>query len=76
MRLDRNTVISGFKLTPYTSGEFFYSEVEKEWNEQQYAFGVDFPMRKQMIFNLEAMGQSWHFGARAVQTVAPKSMSA
>jgi hypothetical protein len=57
IRLERNTRLSRFRFTPYTTGEFFYSEAEDRWNESQYAFGTDFPMKKQMIFNVEGMGQ-------------------
>ncbi|PWT94198.1 MAG: hypothetical protein C5B55_03060 [Blastocatellia bacterium] len=38
--------IRGFRITPFTSGELFWDRNRKAWNQNQYAFGVRWPLRK------------------------------
>ncbi len=44
LSVERDVLISGVKITPYASAEFFYSWESDSWDEEQYALGVQVPL--------------------------------
>ena len=50
LTVERPFRIGKLRLSPYASGELFWDRNHHAWNENQYAFGVQWPFRK--IFKL------------------------
>jgi hypothetical protein len=55
-RVERNVLANGLRLTPYASGEIFYTGHDA-WNEYQTALGLDVPWKYQTVWELECMTQ-------------------
>jgi hypothetical protein len=47
----RGFKIDKFRLTPYASGELFWDRKYHTWNENQYAFGVQFPYKHRFMLD-------------------------
>lgn len=56
--VDRILRIDKFKFTPYASGELFWDRNHHSWNENQYAFGVEFPYRKLFMLDVYYLHQN------------------
>lgn len=49
---------SGFRFTPYASGELFYDGNHHSWNQNQYAFGVQWPYKKRLMLDTYYLRQN------------------
>jgi len=47
--IDRHFKVGDFSFIPYASGELFYDRNRHSWNENQYAFGSQFPYKKLLM---------------------------
>jgi hypothetical protein len=56
LRIERNVVVKKLRMTPYTSGELFYTGHDG-WNEVQAAIGIDLPWRNSTVWEFECMTQ-------------------
>lgn len=51
LTVNRAFKINKFRVTPYASGELFWDRKYHEWNENQYAFGVQFPYKHRLMLD-------------------------
>ena len=47
-----------FSFTPYGSGELYYDRNHHSWNQNQYAFGVQFPHKKRWMLDTYLLHQN------------------
>src|SRR5262249_54388781 len=50
LTVERPFKIKKLRLSPYAAGELFWDRNHHAWNENQYAFGIQWPIRK--VFKL------------------------
>ena len=50
--------VDAFHFTPYVSGELFWDRNHHSWNENQYAFGVQFPFRGRFMLETYLLHQN------------------
>lgn len=50
--------IDGFHFTPYGSGELFWDRNKHSWNENQYAFGVHWPIKRRFMLDTYLLHQN------------------
>jgi hypothetical protein len=58
LTVDRPLSVDKFRFTPYASGELFWDRNHSSWNENQYAFGVEFPYRKLFMLDVYYLHQN------------------
>jgi hypothetical protein len=58
LTVDRTLSIDKFRFTPYASGELFWDRNHHSWNENQYAFGGEFPLRKVFMLDIYYLHQN------------------
>jgi hypothetical protein len=58
LTVDRTLTIDKFRFTPYASGELFWDRNHHSWNENQYAFGSEFPFRKVFMLDIHYLHQN------------------
>ena len=58
LTVDRAFKIDKFRLTPYASGELFWDRNHHEWNENQYAFGLQIPYKKLLMVDTYYLRQN------------------
>lgn len=50
--------VDRFHLTPYGSGELFWDRNHHSWNENQYAVGVQFPLKERFMLDTYVLHQN------------------
>jgi hypothetical protein len=58
LTVDRPFKINKFRFQPYASGELFWDRNHHAWNENQYAFGVQFPYKKLLMLDTYFLRQN------------------
>lgn len=58
LTVERTFRYEQFVITPYTSGELFHDGQHKNWNENQYSFGVIWPYKKLLSIDTFYMRQN------------------
>lgn len=51
LSVNRAFKINKFRVTPYASGALFWDRKYHAWNENQYAFGVQFPYKHRLMLD-------------------------
>ena len=50
--------VDRFRFTPYASGELFWDRNHHEWNQNQYAFGVQLPFKRRLMLDTYVLHQN------------------
>lgn len=58
LTVDRTSRIGKLRLTPYAAGELFFDRNHHSWNQNQYAFGVQFPYKKRLMLDTYYLRQN------------------
>jgi len=58
LTVNRTFDLGKLKLTPYAAGELFWDRNHHAWNENQYAFGVQLPLRRRVMLDLYYLRQN------------------
>ena len=58
LTVDRPLSVEKLRFTPYASGELFWDRNHHSWNENQYAFGVQFPYKKLFMLDVYYLHQN------------------
>lgn len=58
LTIDRPFKIGKVHFAPYAAGELFWDRNHHSWNENQYAFGVQWPYRKMFMLNTYFLHQN------------------
>lgn len=58
LTIDRPFKIRKVRFTPYAAGELFWDRNHHSWNENQYAFGVQWPYKKIFMLNTYFLHQN------------------
>jgi len=58
LTIDRPFNVGKVRLMPYAAGELFWDRNHHSWNENQYAFGVQWPYKKTFMLNTYFLHQN------------------
>lgn len=58
LTIDRAFKVSGFRFTPYGSGELFRDRNHHSWNQNEYSAGVQFPYQKKLRLDVFYLHQN------------------
>jgi Protein of unknown function (DUF2490) len=58
IKVERDLAINKFKLTAFGYAEFFYDTRYTAWDRTEYSGGIDFPIRKQWVFEVNYLRQN------------------
>jgi Protein of unknown function (DUF2490) len=58
LTIDRPFKFGKVRLVPYAAGELFWDRNHHSWNENQYAFGVQWPYKKSFMLNTYFLHQN------------------
>ena len=58
LTVDRTFRIGKLLLIPYAAGELFFDRNHHSWNQNQYAFGVQFPYKKSLLLDTYYLRQN------------------
>jgi hypothetical protein len=56
--IQRPFEIHKFKFTPYVSGELYHDRNHHSWNQNQYAFGLQFPYQRRLMVDAYLLHQN------------------
>ena len=58
LSVDRAFKVSGFRFTPYSSGEMFWDRNHHSWSQNQYSVGVHLPYKQLLKFDIYYLHQN------------------